>query len=218
MKRLFTLIALLPLAALASPPEWAQNDKGNNAQGGDASALAVAGAEAEARSTSLSAASATQGQLQGQAQGQLQGQTATGGSATSEGSSASATTGASSAAVGNTTATVGNVGASVGAVVESGALQTSTNVSTNYREAAQGVALVITSACGEGSSGSGRDFTVAVSKGQDAFCKELALTRVYLDLGQNERAMQHLDRAEQLSQIDSFFDNFLTILSLGLLK
>lgn len=49
MKKLIALIALLPLAALASPPEWANNDR-NVAQGGDAT------------------------QLQGQAQGQLQGQ------------------------------------------------------------------------------------------------------------------------------------------------
>jgi len=50
MKRLFTLLALLPLAAFGAPPEWANNDR-NNAQGGDAE----------------------QGQLQGQAQGQVQG-------------------------------------------------------------------------------------------------------------------------------------------------
>lgn len=38
MKKLFALIALLPLAALASPPEWANNDR-NVAQGGDATQL-----------------------------------------------------------------------------------------------------------------------------------------------------------------------------------
>jgi len=52
MKKFITLIALLPLAALASPPEWAQNDKDRN------NATAAQG----------------QDQLQGQAQGQLQGQ------------------------------------------------------------------------------------------------------------------------------------------------
>lgn len=59
MKKLICLIALLPLAALASPPEWANNDKDKIVNppglGNDQS----------------------QGQLQGQAQGQLQGQSST---------------------------------------------------------------------------------------------------------------------------------------------
>jgi hypothetical protein len=168
---------------------------------------------------------------------QHQSQTANGGaggSATSYGSTASTGASTSQATVGNTTATasaapstssatggnssVGNVAASVGAVVEEGAVQSSTSVTTNYREAAQGVAIVLTTACGTAASGSGRSFTFGAAQGQDAFCKDLALAKVFFDLGQNERGMEFVEAAAKLVKVDNFFDQITTVLTLGILK
>jgi len=64
MKKLICLIALLPLAALASPPEWANNDKDRPGKPGNdptvvtstANALAASAAVATADSTSTATA------------------------------------------------------------------------------------------------------------------------------------------------------------------
>jgi len=217
MKKLIALIALLPLAALASPPEWAQNDKVIERPGNDPT---VVTSSANALAASAAVATAEQMQAQQQAQGQIQGQVAFGGNALSEGSTASATTGdsTSNATGGTSSANVGAVTATLGSVVESGAVQSTTNVSTSYREAAQAVGLVLTTACGTGATASGREFTFAVAQGQDAFCKNLALANLYLSFGDKEKARKFIDAAEQLADIDTFFDNFTTIISLGLLK
>jgi len=217
VKKLIALIALLPLAALASPPEWAQNDKDRTLPGNDPT---VVTSSANALAASAAVATAEQMQAQQQAQGQIQGQVAFGGNALSEGSTASATTGdsTSNATGGTSSANVGAVTATLGSVVESGAVQSTTNVSTNYREAAQAVGLVLTTACGTGATASGREFTFAVAQGQDAFCKNLALANLYLSFGDKEKARKFIDAAEQLADIDTFFDNFTTIISLGLLK
>jgi hypothetical protein len=233
MKNLFALIALLPMAALATPPEWACNDKDcirPNPPGQDRDPTVVT---STANALAASAATATAEQMQQQAQRQLQAQQqaqfASGGNAVSEGSSASAVTGASTSSAtagdstsnatgGDASANVGAVTATLGSVVESGAVQSSTTVQTNYREAAQAVGLVLTTACGTGATASGREFTFAVAQGQDAFCKNLALANLYLSLGQQEKALTFIANAEQLADIDTFFDNFTTIISLGLLK
>ena len=142
---------------------------------------------------------------------------------TSAPSTSSATTGASNSTVGNVTATagdatVGDVAASVGAVVEQGALQSSTNVTTNYKEAAQGVAIVLTTACGTAASGSGRSFSFGAAQGQDAFCKNLALAKVYFDLGKNDEGMYFVEAASKLVKVDNVFDQITTVLTLGILK
>jgi hypothetical protein len=136
---------------------------------------------------------------------------------------APSTSSATGGSVGNTTATsgdatVGNVAASVGAVVESGAVQSSTNVTTNYREASQGVAIVLTTACGTAASGSGRSFTFGAAQGQDAFCKNLALAKVYFDLQMNDEGMKYVTEAAKLVKVDNFFDQITTVLTLGILK
>jgi hypothetical protein len=219
MKKLIALIALLPLAALASPPDWACNDKDciKPTPGSDPT---VVTSSANALAASAAVATAEQMQAQQQAQGQLQGQVAFGGNALSEGSTASAVTGdsTSNATGGTSSANVGAVTATLGSVVESGAVQSTTNVSTNYKEAAQAVGLVLTTACGTGATASGREFTFAVAQGQDAFCKNLALANLYLSFGEKEKALKFINAAEQLADIDTFFDNFTTIISLGLLK
>jgi hypothetical protein len=185
VKKLMTLIALLPAIALANPPDWANNDKDRNdptVVTSSANALAAAAAVSTAEQVqSVSAAT---------------------------GDSTSSATGGS----------VGAVTATLGSVVESGAVQSSTTVETNYREAAQAVSLVLTTACGTAAGGAGREWTVSVAQGQDAFCKNLALANLYLSLGHKERAMNYIAAAEQLAEIDTFFDNFTTIISLGLLK
>ena len=71
MKKLICLIALLPLAALASPPEWANNDKDRPGKPGNdptvvtstANALAASAAVATADSTSTSTSTATGGSV-----------------------------------------------------------------------------------------------------------------------------------------------------------
>jgi hypothetical protein len=213
MRKLIALIALLPLAALATPPEWACNDKdcikpelpGSNPTVVTSTANALA----------ASAAVATAEQMQQQAQQQTQSASAVTGASTS---SATAGDSTSNATGGDASANVGAVTATVGSVVESGAVQSSTTVQTNYREAAQAVGLVLTTACGVGATASGREFTFSAAQGQDAFCKNLALANLYLSLGQQEKALTFIAAAEQLADIDTFFDNFTTIISLGILK
>lgn len=237
MKRLYALpLLLIATASLASSPDWANNDKAR----ADASAISISDASARASASNFTSVSSHQ------AQGQLQGQLAYGGNAVSEGSTASATTGASNSAssvgnvtsqsgastsqVGNVSATsapstssVGNVStgaatATLGSVVESGAVQSSTNVTTNYREAAQGVAIVLTTACGTAASGSGRSFTFGAAQGQDAFCKNLALAKVYFDLGDNDKGLAFIEAAADLVKVDNVFDQITTVLTLGILK
>jgi hypothetical protein len=210
MRRLICLIALLPLAALASPPEWANNDKIVNPPGNDPTVVT-----STANALAASAAVATAEQMQQQAQQQAQSASAVTGASTS---SATAGDSTSNATGGDATANVGAVTATLGSVVESGAVQSSTTVQTNYREAAQAVSLVLTTACGTAAGASGREWTFSTAQGQDAFCKNLALANLYLSLNQTERAMTYIAKAEQLSDIDTFFDNLTTILSLGLLK
>jgi hypothetical protein len=215
MKKIFyTALLLVPFAALASPPEWANNDKDKPPGNGGGNEPTVVTSTSNA--LAASAAVATAEQMQRQAQ--MQSQTATGGSALSEGSTASATAGDSAATVGDVSANVGAVTATLGSVVESGAVQSSTNVETNYREAAQAVSLVLTTACGTAAGASGRDWTFSTAQGQDAFCKNLALANLYLSLGQQEKALTFIAAAEQLADIDTFFDNFTTIITLGILK
>jgi hypothetical protein len=220
MRSLIALIALLPLAALASPPEWANNDKDRPGNPGNDPTVVTSTANALAASAAVATAEQMQAQQQAQLQAQQQAQFASGGNAVSEGSTATATAGdsTSNATGGNADVNVGAVTATLGSVVESGAVQSSTTVQTNYREAAQAVSLVLTTACGTAAGASGRDWTLSVGQGQDAFCKNLALANLYLSMGQNEKAMTFIVKAEQLADIDTFFDNFTTIISLGLLK
>ena len=213
MKKILCLIALLPFAALASPPEWANNDKDRNLPGSNPTVVTSS-------ANALAAAAAVSTAEQMQRQNQAQFQTATGGNALSEGSTASAVTGdsTSNATGGTSSANVGAVTATLGSVVESGAVQSSTTVQTNYREAAQAVSLVLTTACGTAAGAAGREWTFSTAQGQDAFCKNLALANLYLSLNQPEKAMTFIAKSEQLADIDTFFDNFTTIISLGLLK
>lgn len=226
MFKRIAILALLPLAALASPPEWASNDKDRNLPGNDPT---VVTSSANALAASAAVSTAEQMQRQNQAQFQSQGQVAVGGNALSEGSTATASTGAStssavtgdstsSATGGTSSANVGAVTASLGSVVESGAVQSSTTVTSNYREAAQAVAIVLTTACGTAAGASGREWTFSTAQGQDAFCKNLAMANLYMSFGDKAKAQQFIDKAEELSSIDTFFDNFTTIISLGLLK
>lgn len=219
MRKLVYTLCLLPFAALATPPDWANNDKDKIVPPGNDPTVVTTTSNALA----ASAAVATAEQMQRQSQAQLQGQQqvalgGAGGNALSEGSTASATSGDSSATVGDVSANVGAVTATLGSVVESGAVQSSTNVVSNYREAAQAVSLVLTTACGTAAGASGREWTFSTAQGQDAFCKNLALANLYLSLGQQEKALTFIAAAEQLADIDTFFDNFTTIITLGILK
>lgn len=217
MRKLILISCLLPFAAMASPPDWANNDKDKILPnpGNDPT---IVTSTANALAASAAVATAEQMQAQGQIQGQVQ--FATGGNALSEGSTASVVTGdsTSNATGGSANANVGAVTATLGSVVESGAVQSTTNVSTNYREAAQAVNVVLTTACGTAAGAAGREWTFSTAQGQDAFCKNLALANLYLSFGEKEKAMQFINAAEQLADIDTFFDNFTTIISLGLLK
>jgi len=187
VKKLLTLITLLPAIAFANPPDWANNDRP-----GDDPTVVTSSANALAAAAAVSTAEQVQ--------------------------SVSAATGDSTSNATGGNANVGAVTATLGSVVESGAVQSSTTVESNYREAAQAVSLVLTTACGTAAGGGGREWTISVAQGQDAFCKNLALANLYLSLGHKERAMNYIAAAEQLAEIDTFFDNFTTIITLGLLK
>lgn len=231
MRKLILLSTIfLAGAAGAAPPEWANNDKDRPGFPGASSPIEVT---SEANALAAAAAVSTAEQMQRQAQEQIQAQGqiqfASGGNAVSEGSTASAVTGAStssatsgdstsSATGGEATANVGAVTATLGSVVESGAVQSSTTIETNYKEAAQAVSLVLTTACGTAAGGGGREWTVSVAQGQDAFCKNLALANLYFSLNQVEKGLTFVAKAEQLAEVDTFFDNFITVLSLGMLK
>ena len=207
--RKLILLSLIFLAgpALASPPEWANNDKDRGFPG-TSSPVAVT---SESNALAAAAAVSTAEQFQSQS---VAVEAVTGASTSSavSGDSAANATG------GDANVSVGAVSATLGSVVESGAVQSSTSVTSNYKEAAQAVSLVLTTACGTAAGASGREWTFSTAQGQDAFCKNLALANLYFSLHQMERGLQYVAAAEQLTEIDTFFDNLTTILTLGILK
>ena len=88
----------------------------------------------------------------------------------------------------------------------------------NYEAAAQAVAAIVTTNCGQAAGASTPQWSVSLSKGHGAFCQNLELASVFFELGRNDRAMEHLEAASQLTDIDTWFDNLTTIITFGLLK
>jgi len=94
-----------------------------------------------------------------------------------------------------------------------------TNVSVSgdvYRESAQAVTVVITTACGAGFGGSDRGTTLNFAKGQSSFCKNLVLYDLLKD-SDPERAAKALDRAYQVAELDANMTIVRQIFTLGLL-
>ncbi len=119
--------------------------------------------------------------------------------------------------------------ATAAAVAEAGAVASAnntlsasgndTNVSVSgdvYREAAQAVTVVVTTACGAGFGGSDRGATVSFAKGQSSFCKNLVLYELLKD-SDPERAKLALDRAYNVAALDANMTQIRQVLTLGLL-
>lgn len=85
-----------------------------------------------------------------------------------------------------------------------------------YREAAQAVNVVITTACGAGFGGSDRNMTVNFAKGQSSFCKNLVMYEMLKD-SDPERAAKSLDRAYRVAEADGNLTIIRQVLTLGLL-
>lgn len=141
-----------------------------------------------------------------------------GGDANASATGGEATAGAVAAADA-TAAAVAEAGAVASANNTLSASGNDTNVSVSgdvYREAAQAVTVVITTACGAGFGGSDRGTTLNFAKGQSSFCKNLVLYDLLKD-SDPERAAKALDRAYQVAELDANMTIVRQIFTLGLL-
>ena len=136
---------------------------------------------------------------------------------------ASATGGEASAdanaAADATAAAVAEAGAVASANNTLSASGNDTNVSVSgdvYREAAQAVTVVVTTACGAGFGGSDRGATISFAKGQSSFCKNLVLYELLKD-SDPERAKLALERAYNVAALDANMTQIRQVLTLGLL-
>lgn len=120
---------------------------------------------------------------------------------------------------GAATATATSTATSGGNTLTNSASGNDTSVSVQgdqYREAAQAVNVVITTACGAGFGGSDRNMTVNFAKGQSSFCKNLVMYEMLKD-SDPERAAKSLDRAYRVAEADGNLTIIRQVLTLGLL-